>query len=129
MKVIYTGWFINPKDIGKASLEKPIQYPHITLAFKPEDALEDKFGTTAKIKVVGYGNNGTNEGYLCEIIPEDELLKNQAKSIKVPHITLSVSADGKPVDTSKLDFHPIDPFVISGIYGAFASGKIITERA
>lgn len=129
MKIIYTGWFISPKELQKASLEKIIEYPHLTLAFKPKDAFLNKFGTVATIKIIGYGNDGDNEGYLCEITPEDEFLKNQIKDIKVPHITLSVSADGKPVNTSGLDFYPIDkPFIIKGVYGAFVSGKVIVKN-
>ena len=90
-------------------LEKGIPDQHITMAYRPDP---DKFkevlpfvGTTQHFEVIGYGNDGKNEGFLVE-------LKSHVPyyGAEQQHITLSVSQDGKPVDTFKLDFNkPIPP--------------------
>ena len=126
MKVIYTGWFVNANLIH-GTLEKKISTPHITLDFKPTDLHLNSFGTKAIIKVIGYGNDGKNEGYLCQIEPEDKELAAQVSKIAVPHLTLSVSKNGKPVDTAKLEFQKIQPFSIIGTFGAFTPKGVITE--
>ena len=88
-----------------------------------------------KFNVIGYGNDGKNEGLLVELVSVEIPDINDifcdvhemyllAKSIPVPHITLSVSKDGKPVDTGKLNFdQPIpDEFkdqIIIGTFGGF----------
>lgn len=109
-------------------LEKGIPDQHITMAYRPD---ADKFkevlpfvGTTQQFEIIGYGNDGKNEGFLVE-------LKSHVPyyGAEQQHITLSVSQDGKPVDTFKLDFNkPIPPEyginigdVLDGQVGVFTS--------
>ena len=73
---IYHGIFFDQHDIENAvrkinspykkSLSKEIKYPHITFGFKVP--IKDYFpiGEEATIKIVGYGNDGGNEGLLAE---------------------------------------------------------------
>lgn len=37
----------------------------------------------------------------------------------MPHITLSVAAGARSVDTGRLDFSPIEPFAVQGVFGGF----------
>ena len=83
----------------------------------------------ADIEIVGYGNDGENEGYLCNVYSYDTFLAEQAKQIKIPHITISVSANGKPVNTAKIKFSPIPKFHLIGIYGGFTSKGIVIKKA
>lgn len=108
-------------------LDKTIESQHITFSFKPD---EDKFkealpylGAECSIKILGYGNDGHNEGLLVQV---NSSLPYYASDKQ--HITLSVSENCKPVDTAKLDFNqPIPEYlglhtgdVISGKVGAFS---------
>ena len=128
--------------LGNPSLEHPISHPHITVVFKPEKPHNELYGRDVFAIVNGYGCNGVNEGYRVRIIPRgihgqgdyigcpihsyDEdcfhTLIGLIKNIKVPHITLSVSADGCPKDTEDLAFELIpieEQFIIQCRYGAF----------
>ena len=128
--VIYTGLFFDPSDPGfreeKAGpfLDKKIRDPHVTFAFKPTPDKEfppDLIGDEVDIKVIGVGNDGKNHGYMVEI-PYD--LRDYYKGAPIPHITLSTSKDGKPVDTKNLDFKDITPFNIKGKVGHFTKSGI-----
>ena len=58
-------------------------------------------GKKAVVEVVGYANGGKNEGVLVKVKAEDPQLQELfEKEVKVPHITISVAEDGKPVDTA-----------------------------
>ena len=51
-----------------------------------------------------------------------------AEHIKKPHITISVSKDGESVNSSKLTFHEIEPFCITGTFsGMDEEGNIHTK--
>lgn len=133
-KTIYTGAFINCetlhtaiKSIGQR-LEKLIENPHVTFQFRPETVPSPLFGEMVKVKVVGYGNDGKNEGLKVEVCEANQMLSQMANEILVPHITISVSADGKPVDTSKLDFYPIEPFFLDMTFGAYTTNGVILEK-
>jgi hypothetical protein len=131
--VIYTGAFIDIATLHKTikvgnRLEKLIENPHVTFQFRPETAPTSLFGEKVCVKVVGYGNDGKNEGLKVEVFANNQMLSKMAKEILVPHITISVSADGKPVDTAKLTFHPIKPFFLEMTFGAFTSNGVILEH-
>lgn len=127
MKYIYTGWFIDFDKLNKAlesinrtKLEKEIKNPHVTLHFRPRNAYEEFFGDKATIKIIGYGNDGINEGVNVKIESNNKTLQNEINEVEVTHITLSTSKKGKPVNTSKLDFKPLQtPIEITGIYKGF----------
>lgn len=133
MNYIYTGWFLDPNQLRQAlcglpshRLSKEIATPHVTLAFRPKEVFSSCFGTRATITAIGYGNDGENEGLLVTVQPEAEPLRQVLSSVSVPHITLSTSDTGKPVNTAKLDFIPISPIVLNGIYGGCRYNGILT---
>lgn len=129
-KYIYLGIFVDfitlqmftNNNITKERLPRPIVNPHVTFAFKPTEYNPDLIGKLAMLKVVGYACDGKNQGLQVEMeessVPE---ILAEFKKIENPHITLSVSNEGKPVDTGKLKFEPIEkPFYIMGTYKGFS---------
>ncbi len=125
--IIYLGIFFpnEEKLITGKELEKVIPNKHITLAFRPKEIPEGIIGKPVKVKVVGYACDGNNEGFQSEVVTEDKDILNLLKEVRVPHITTSVSNSGKPVDTWKLNFQPIEPFCIDGIVGYFDGANTI----
>lgn len=137
MSVIYNALFVDNEErkklltIGSKHLSKIIAEPHVTLHFRPtaENTYSNLWGGKATLKVVGYANDGKNEGVLVKVKAEDPLLQVLFDSVKTPHITISVSDDGKPVDTAKLDFQLCDPITVKATFGAFVStGHLNCER-
>lgn len=121
--MIYEGFFI--QDNLESTLEKDIANKHITTQFRPKQTHEKLYGEKATFKVVGYGNDGVNEGFLVQLVScDDQELKQLFNEIPVPHITLSVSNIGKPVNTAKLNFKPVNGQTITGIFGGF-NGNVI----
>lgn len=110
-------------------LERDIEFKHVTTEFKPAIKHTRLYGCTGNFEVIGYGNDGVNEGLkvrLVSIVAPDEQRENElrelVKNVPVLHITLSVSKDGAPKDTSKLAFDqpiPQDFGIISGLFGGF----------
>jgi hypothetical protein len=111
---MYYGLFFD-KNKFKPKLEKIIEKPHVTFLYdnKLELPLE-LINKKANVKVVGYGNDGKNEGYLVELI-NDEFL-DFYKGAKQMHITISLSNDAKAVNTCDLIFKPIESFELCGIF-------------
>lgn len=134
-KYIYTGVFFDKEYIedtvnhyiSKDRLVRVIENPHVTFSFKPEKVKPSLFGRMIVFRVVGYANDGKNQGLQVIIARPDARLAPEYTKIKNPHITISVSADGKPVDTGKMTFIPIEhPFNIHGYYGAFDGKEVVT---
>lgn len=126
MKYHYIGCFLpfeklmgKCKELKLQHLERVIRSPHVTFVYEPDSVDESLFGEKVEIKVIGYGNNGINEGFQVEIFSSNERIVKMARRIPVPHITLSVGEHGKPVDTKKLDFAPIEEFMIEGWFGGY----------
>lgn len=129
-KYIYIGIFVDcdtlqkfvNDNITKDRLSRVIDNPHVTFAFRPAEYNYDLIGKLVMLKVVGYACDGKNQGLqvMMEETSNPEILA-EFKKIKNPHITLSTSDDGKPVDTGKMKFEPIDnPFYIMGTYNGFS---------
>ncbi len=128
-KVIYTGAFVDSKDlerkleeygVERTKLWRQIQDTHVTFQFRPKEVDETLFGLPVDIRVIGYGVNPQNEGLLVEVTCANETVQKLCDKVEVPHITLSVSEDGKPVNTRYVGFAPIKtPFIIRGVYDAF----------
>lgn len=128
-KVVYTGVFVDSKDlthklsmhgVKRTKLWREIPNTHVTFQYRPETVDESLFGSPVDIRVVGYGANSQNEGLLVEVICANKEVQKLCEQVAVPHITLSVSEDGKPVNTRYVDFVRIEnPFVIQGVYNAF----------
>lgn len=115
---IYWGIFIPNKG---GVLDKVVIWQHITFGFKTEypEFLHGKF--VENIKIVGYGNDSKNEAYLVEL---PEWTKKYYHKTTKPHITLSTCWSGKPVDSAKLDFSPIESTIEYGVFGYFNGGSI-----
>lgn len=128
-KVIYTGAFVDSKDlerkleeygVERTKLWRQIQDTHVTFQFRPKEVDETLFGLPVDIRVIGYGVNPQNEGLLVEVTCANETVQKLCDQVEVPHITLSVSEDGKPVNTRYVDFVPIKtPFTVRSVYDAF----------
>ena len=130
--MIYIGFFVDKTELEEIlkkvtghsfSLEKPIEFPHVTTEFRPRVVNKQLFGSEVKIVIDGYSKDDKNEGFRVTLESDDfdlkkEILKTQYVG-HVPHITLSVSSDGKPVDTVNLKFEDIEPVEIVGKFGAF----------
>ncbi len=130
---IYVGCFVKFEalqtainGIRKNPLENDIQEPHITFAYKPLDVNQSLFGKKVSIKIVGYGNDGQNEGLKVQLHCDEPDVQSMIDQIEVPHITIAVSSEGKSVNTKGLQFESIDPIEMTGKYGGYAkSGKVI----
>lgn len=129
-KIIYTGLFIDKKtfyDHFSAKLAKEIEYPHATVFFKPKgsEVHQELFGEKAMITITGYGCDENNEGFSVKINAKNPALQKLCDDILVPHITISVSEDGKPVDTGKLEFETREQVSLEATFGAFTTGGLV----
>ena len=121
--IVYEGFFINEEL--PHTLEKDIKDKHITTIFRPKTTNDDLYGITAVFEVIGYGINDDNEGYLVKMMSvnaDEEKAKRLwdiYNQIEVPHITLSVSQTGKPINTRYLSFEPTDSRTLIGIYKGY----------
>ena len=119
----YTGVFFDKALTDNGKLDKQIAFPHVTHKYKPAEIDRSLFGQVVIFKVIGYGINAENEGLLVEVAEASEEMKKALAEIEVPHITLSISANGKAVNTRYLDFESCTPWYIGGHYGGFEKGK------
>ena len=131
----YIGCFFSPKyfherikGIRADALENDIKAPHITFKYQPEEVNKSLFGRLLHVTIVGYGNNGVNEGLKVTVSSQDPELQAMIDQIEVPHITIAISDNGKPVNTRYLVFHEIEPISIIGRFGGYnKNGKVITK--
>ena len=127
----YRGCFIPTAQLEEAirhvgeRLAKPVLHPHVTFAYLPETVDTALFGERLTLRAVGYGNDGQNEGLLVQPVSIPARLKPMFDSIEVPHVTLSVGEHGEAVNTRYLQFHPIEPFEIEGVFGGFIDSKTV----
>ena len=144
--VIYAGIFFDVDAVetavnqnGGISLEKEITLPHVTLAFRPSNVelqkLQLLLGKEIKVKLDEFAYNDRNAGFKVSVVTLDGVVSNFLKG-KLPHITTSVSADGRPVDTPKLfdgsfenvNFVQVDSQTVTGRIGIFCSdGQVYYE--
>ena len=132
----YIGCFIESEAYAKIlqripenRLDRVIEHPHVTFAYLPLNVNESLFHEEIRIKVTGYGNDNENEGVKVELSTENLLLQEMMKDITVPHITISVSAEGESVNTKFLSFSAIEPFEITGRFGGYTfSEEVITQK-
>ena len=126
MNIIYEGFFV--LDTLSSNLEKDIEFKHITTEFKPAKTHEYLYGTEATFVVTGYGNDSVNEGYKVQLVScdSDELVELY-RNILLPHITLSVSKEGKPVNTKNLTFIDSSSLTIRTKFGGYI-GKPIFDK-
>ena len=128
----YFGIFIvDEKEIEKISdnekvrLEKRSTNFHCTFRYKPEDmsVFNEVIGEEAELTLTGYACDGENSGYkvkLDEVIEKYFLNTDDSGKLQVPHITTSLSKDGKAVNTMNLEFENFEqPIVVRGRFGVF----------
>lgn len=123
--MIYTGVFFDKALTENGKLNKQIAFPHVTHRFHPTEIDRNLFGQAVTFKVVGYGINAENEGLLVEVAEASEEMRKALAEVEIPHITLSISAEGKAVNTKYLGFEPCTPWYIGGRYGGFENGKVL----
>lgn len=131
----YIGCFLDPEELagkldipGRKPLACPIRCPHVTFAYRPKAVDRKLFGQRVTVTVTGYGCDGQNEGLRVTLCCADAGVMALAEKIPVPHITLSVSPDSQSVQTRYLDFAPIEPFTLTGVFGGFTTEGPITTR-
>ena len=123
-QIEYIGCFFEPEallqfseTVRKGPLYRSITFPHVTLSYNPKNIPLHLFGEKITVKVISYGCDEINEALLVEFVDLPPELLAITEEIPVPHITLSVAKDGKPVDSRFLEFTPIKPFLLEGIFG------------
>ena len=117
------------KDIRKSPLKNDVRDPHITFMYKPKEVIQSLFGEVIHVTIVGYGNDGTNEGLRVQLKANNPDIQFMINNIAVPHITIAVSDEGKPVNTKDLNFESINPIKLEGKYGGFAKwGRVIVTN-
>ncbi len=131
----YIGCFIDREKLYEsiAAIERTPLYriignTHITFAYRPETVDETLFGEEVRVRIVGYGNNGKNEGLKVEIASDNEKIQSLAEKIPVPHITLSVSEDGDTADTRYLEFEAVEPIEITGVFGGKTEEETVNTK-
>lgn len=126
--MIYEAFFLD-YDL-EPLLENDIQYKHVTTEFKPAKTHENLYGERAWFKIIGYACDGDNEAYKVELFHcDNDELKELYKKIDIPHITISVSKTGKPVNSRYLEFKEIDVVrPIKTTFGGFDGKKIKTWK-
>ena len=125
-KYQYIGAFLNREALyakeqvkSREHLDRLIDAPHVTFQYLPEEVNENLFGEPVRLKVTGYGKDGDNEGLRVEIIAENPEIQEMAKSIPLPHVTLSISTTGKAVNTRFLEFSDVKPFFLDATFGGY----------
>lgn len=118
---VYWGLFVN-QEIGY-SLEVPVEDMHVTFGFgvpMPAELL----GKKGAVTVIGAGCDDRNEALRVSLPP---MYWEVYKGADVPHVTLSTSKDGKPVDSANLDFEQWDPvnwYDLPGRFGYFDGEQV-----
>ena len=115
----YVGIFIDESDKEKiienekVCLEKRPKNFHCTMQYMPKDLkqFKDIIGQEVVIVLTGYGNDDKNSGYRVQL--PDEIKKyflntDKEGNLKTPHITTSLSNDGKAVHTANLNFENLE---------------------
>lgn len=105
---------------GRGTLEKPVDYPHVTFGYKIAPPADIDWDAVYDVVAFAYGNDGENEGYAV-FVPDE--IGEMYFGAELPHITLSTSANGAPVNTAFLSFDNAEPFTIPMKFGFYMRGK------
>jgi hypothetical protein len=121
--ILYHGIFFKGKESKKLIeisrqynmlLSKVIDNLHITFQFRPKsNSLKYLTNKEVEITITGVGSDGDNNGVRV-IIPQQH--RRFYKGTEIPHITISLSNEGKSVNTKNLNFIDIEPFIIKGYF-------------
>lgn len=144
--IIYAGIFFDSSAVeaavgqnGGVMLEKVIALPHVTLAFRPSDVelqkLHSLVGKEIEVSLDEFAYNNRNAGFKVSIVTPNSVVEGFLKG-KLPHITTSVGAEGRPVETPKLfdgsfgdvSTVQVDSQTVTGRIGIFCSdGQVYYE--
>ena len=72
--------------IRRHPLEKTIECTHVTFAYKPESVDRDLFGEEIAITILGYENDGENEGVLVRLDTENDRLQEMIIGKTAPFV-------------------------------------------
>ena len=123
MKALYMGIFLDKESVAiltekEQSLARSINNMHVTFAFMPSNEEVAEFmplvGKPVSISVNGYGNNGKNSGFSVALPSDGSSLYRGSEQ---PHITTSLGAEGRAVETGSLAFSAVTPFEVRGTFG------------
>lgn len=136
-KVIYEGIFASPSAIESAlemcgesqQLAKTIANPHVTLAYMPDSTHETIMGEEVSIRLVGYGCDQQNAGFLAEVKSHNSDIRELCDARENLHITTSIADGAQARDTVNLDFEPITPIMIRGVCGAFDTSQQVSVES
>lgn len=135
MQIEYIGCFFDPEALQRipiterqGPLYRAIASPHVTFDYFPKEVPVSSFGKPVTVKVVGYGCDGINEALKVELVDLPQELHGLGSKIPVPHITLSVAENGKPVDSRFLSFRPTEPHLLKGIFGGMRLDKTLLTK-
>jgi len=123
---VWWGWFaLDPID---GELEcYPRFGQHITFGWKVPAALfEDRvpWGDIIPVEIIGYANDGLNEGFLCTLPDEIDCLYHHEHV--PPHITISYDSESSPNRTGYMEFMKLDePYTLLGRFGMFKDHHVI----
>lgn len=126
IKTLYEGFFFELDEDelmyspwSKPKLENRIDTPHITVYYKPSELHEHYYGKRGLFELYEYGCDDKNEGYKVRYIKSDSIdVPWLFNLVDIPHVTISVSDDGKPKDTKNLDFKPCEIYRYEAVFGA-----------
>ena len=91
----YEGFFITEEL--PHTLARDIEKKHITTEYKPAKTNDGLYGITADFEIIGYGNDGMNEGYkvrLVKIYAQDDQASRPGRcpaASNPPHVCLTPS--------------------------------------
>lgn len=136
MRVIYEGIFFDRDDlydlvdpIRRDMLLNEIEYPHVTVRFRPNIIHYNLLGEQVTFAVIGYGNDGENEGVLVRPVDlENNELDELLSGISNMHITLGVADGAKPVNTQRIRFDAVEPVIISGTFGFYTPDGVVLRE-
>ena len=100
-------------------LSRPNRRLHMTIKVDPETVDEELFGENIRLRVIGYGIDENNEGFLVEAYSDNEEIQRLIDTIEIPHVTMSISTNAKHRNTRYLEFQPIEAFEVTGTYGGY----------
>lgn len=125
---------IHSLDINK--LEKANDEIHCTFRYHPSknEIFNELVGKTFEVTLTSYGSDSNNSGFLVSL--PDELkpyyinYESDQKTLRIPHITASISVGAEPSETRNLDFKPLPiTHKIKGRFGFYIKdnrGKYIS---
>lgn len=116
-KCIYWGIFLDREQIPEPSLERPVEHPHVTFAFKRPFPLE-LLGAPCDVYYIGYADDGDNQA-LAVSLPD--WVWDYYDGAEQPHVTISVSEQGKPANSAGLSFESIAEYdaMETGVFGYY----------